>query len=361
MGKTERYRRFLEKNKEYLYRLKQNTYVVESLGLFYMDTPKTAGTSIKTRLAEISANYKRAEHSATLETVSEMFIHDRAINPLKPITAYSNEIQEEVLFSDSWRRFCVVRNPYERIFSAWFSKLLLRQPGYINTVPGYHLPGKVNRQEDIYDLFDEFISYLGEHGCRSDPHWDLQARLLLHNSINWGKVFRFENLQEELLKNVEFFGGEKITLERLNVSGYSADWTAVSSSTIELIQTIYRDDFRQYGYPLSPPDSECRVDTLAAYVNAVSGRNDRMEALINLSRQADLEIEALRRDKEALQRDKEALQRDKEAIRRDIRALNDALTETKVQLHGVVNSKSWKVTKPLRIFGRLVRNVVCRD
>lgn len=38
---------------DWLYRLQNNTYVLERLKLFYMDVPKCAGTSIKTLLASV--------------------------------------------------------------------------------------------------------------------------------------------------------------------------------------------------------------------------------------------------------------------------------------------------------------------
>ena len=98
MAKLDEYKQFLSNNEMYLYRLEHNTFVVESMKLLYMDTPKTAGTSLKTKLAETVADYIPPDHSDSLETVPEMFIHDRVINPLKPVTFYSEEEQNEILF-----------------------------------------------------------------------------------------------------------------------------------------------------------------------------------------------------------------------------------------------------------------------
>ena len=350
MTNLHRYEELLSNKKHYLYRLEHNTFVVKSINLLYMDTPKTAGTSLKTRLAETEANYTPPEDSASLETVSEMFIHDRAINPLKPVTAYPRDQQQEMLFSEQWKRVCVVRNPYERLFSAWFSKILLRQPGFMARVSGYHLPRSIGSRKDIYRYFEEFVNHLNTFGCDSDPHWDLQTRLLFHDTIEWSKILRFETLQEELLGNKEYFGGNEIVLDRLNVSGFSPDWDLVSSETKKMIQSIYRDDFSEYNYSLDPPGVPTDFDTLVTYVNSVASRNDRLGVLFELNRQAEQEIGLQRREQEALRVENEAL-------RFANQAAIDRLTVAESELDSLVSSRSWRVTRPLRAMMDFLRSI----
>jgi hypothetical protein len=335
MAESDPFCQLLETSEDYRYRLEKNTYVVDSLALMYMDTPKTAGTSIKTMLAKFQSDYRQPEDSLSLETLPEMFIHDRALNPLRPITDYSTQLQREMLFSDSWKRICVVRNPYDRIFSAWFSKLLLRQPGYMDALSGYCLPEKVAESTDIYRLFDEFLIYISEHGCSSDPHWDLQTKLLFHNTIKWGRIFRFEGLQDQLTVDAEYFGPKKLVLENLNVSGFSPDWSCVSNRTIDLIQAIYRSDFEEYGYSLSPPPYKHGADIVAVYVNAVSGRNIRLGALIQRRAQDRMQLDSAQGEIQSLQA--------------RLAEIKLQLATTQSTLDEITNSRSWKLTLPLRM------------
>jgi hypothetical protein len=335
------YSEFLAAHSEYLYRLEQNTFVVESIGMVYMDTPKTAGTSIKTRLAQVDSGYVAPRDSLSLETVSDMFIHDRSINPLKPITAYTELEQREMLFSSSWKRFCVVRNPFNRLFSAWFSKLLLRQPGFIDSVADYELPQKVSEISDIYRLFENFVIYLGKCGCDSDPHWNLQTRLLFHNDIEWDHIFRFENLQQQLRESTEYFGGKVVELDKLNVSGFTPDWNLISDETISLIQDIYKTDFEAYGYSALPPVNRGTGNILVEYINAVAGRNSRIYAL----------TETNRRQQERLK----ALDMDYQQLRARLDESEFEVSQLAGQLNDWVNSRSWKLTSPLRKLFKLFR------
>ena len=321
-----------------------NTFVLESMGLMYMDTPKAGGTSLKTRLAQLEAGYKAPHDSSSHEAASEMFIHDQAINPLKPVTAYEEQLQEKILFSSNWKRFCVVRNPFSRLFSAWFSKVLLRQPGYLEALPGYELPELVTSTEEVYAAFERFVDYLAEFGCDSNPHWDRQVLLLFSGTLEWDKVFRFENLQEELSSATDLFGEHQLTLEHLNVSGFSPNWEMISPKTKNLITSLYACDFEAYGYSLEQPRGPSNVDLLPVYINAVVARNKRISQLIaryesQLSTSSELEerVRALEQELEVR-----------------IRALEQELEEQTRSLHELQSSRSWRLTAPLRKMKRVI-------
>ncbi|MEM6580393.1 MAG: sulfotransferase family 2 domain-containing protein [Pseudomonadota bacterium] len=350
-------------SEQYLYRLEANTFVVEQLNLMYMDTPKAAGTSIKARLADFVGGVAHIEDSYTRETTKEMFVHDRQRNPLHPVSYYSDAEQAEILFSDSWNRICVVRNPYNRVFSSWFSKVLLREPGYIDHLPGYELPERFSSEQEVYRCFDQFIAYIYENGISSDPHWDMQFRLLLENNVPWTHVFKFENLQDQLLEQRAMFANEDLQLKLLNPSGMLPDWSLVSMSTLENIFSLYETDFQLYGYDKTPSASKGPTQTLLpTYLNAVIGRNRRLTQMYDRDDQKMNEIRSLKssvadyeskvaslEETLALAGEKtKVLEAEVGELHLGLNKLNEEKEKVEAELDSLVHSNSWKLTAPLR-------------
>lgn len=354
---------------EYLYRLDANTFVLEPLKLMYMDTPKTAGTSIKTRLAVLTGGATTFDDSYSRETAQEMFIHDRELNPLKAVTDFSNETQGEILFSNEWTRVCVVRNPFTRLFSAWFSKVLLRQPGYLQRLSGYQIANTFSSREEIYLAFESFVRHLQQHGVDSDPHWDQQNRLLFGEQLSWTKVFTYENLEAELLQASGLFGCDEFRIGSLNLSGMAPDWNAISESCKSSIAELYQTDFDIYGYPTIAPESHSPTELLPVYVNAVIGRNRRLTQLFERDDEKYQEIIQLKAELERNYSERNTLHSNLIQAREEGGVLrqqleqateqNQQIKEQNVELSGelesLINSNSWRLTAPLRKLRDLFR------
>ncbi len=72
--------------------------------------------------------------SITPEVSPALTVHDITLwNPLNLFSEYSEEEQAEMLSADDWLRFTIVRHPATRLWSAWQSKLLLREPRFVQT------------------------------------------------------------------------------------------------------------------------------------------------------------------------------------------------------------------------------------
>ncbi len=271
------------KHPDYVYRLKNSTYVLEPRKLFYMDVPKCAGTSIKTLLASVKGyNSDLAEFAESSETRREMLIHERKINPVPSLRSFPREKQEEILFGDTWARFCVVRNPYTRIFSVWFSKVLLREIGYLEKLPGYTLRETYENTDQILDDFRNFVQFIYENQSTKplDGHWDRQTRLLLHDSLKWDRIFKYEELPsvEEYLRQKGVGDGQ---LGRLNVSGYNPDFKCLGKDTISKIREMFAEDFECFDYDpdLLPSASSVDESLLILYVTSSIARNLRIQGL----------------------------------------------------------------------------------
>lgn len=274
---------FLNANKDNLDRIRLNTFVVEKQKILYMDTPKTGGTSIKSALVEMEdKGFVLPDQGGNSESTKDMFIHVRKINPLPSVFDFEEDEQEKILFSDEWNRFCVVRNPYDRLFSAWFSKLVLNESGYREKASGLIFRASYSSVGELYEDFFSFVEYLHEAKCFSDAHWARQVDLLFQDQISWGGVIKFENLAGGL---DQFFMGidcAGLSLRELNVSGFRPDYNKFPKNIIDKIYLLYKDDFDRYGYDKSPvcKGVTANEELLCVYINAVSLRNNRISGLL---------------------------------------------------------------------------------
>lgn len=274
---------FLAANPEMIGRLQYSTFVLEKQKVMYLDTPKTGCTSIKLALCELDHDFEAPAFSDSLETTPELFIHDRRSTPLKSLTDMPEDTQQKILFGAQWKRFCVVRNPFDRVFSAWFSKVLLREPGLYNKLPGLILPTKLVGLDQVWVEFSRFIDYLAAHGTETDPHWDRQHRLLFMGQINWDVIIKYERLNEEFKVSGSKLNGLQLELPRTNESGFGPDWSKISERTIDQIKEIYELDFSEFGYdlrPVSGPDEGTRINA-ASLVNSIIARNQRLEQVFS--------------------------------------------------------------------------------
>ena len=106
-----------------------NSYCSRRHRLFYVATPKVACTTLKWWFAELEGYTEiLCNIKDSAETDPDLVIHDSFHKVAPDVTGLSPSELLEPLTSDDYFRFAIVRNPYKRIFSAWQSKLLLKEP-----------------------------------------------------------------------------------------------------------------------------------------------------------------------------------------------------------------------------------------
>jgi hypothetical protein len=272
---------FLSANHGQIGRLQYSTFVLESYSVMYLDTPKAGCTSIKTALCRLLDDFKFPQESDSRETARDMFVHDRSRIPLKSLLDLNRADQFRVLFSNLWKRFCVVRNPFDRVFSAWYSKVLLREPGVYDKIPALGFPPKLSSIGEIYSLFEEFIEYLLANGTESDAHWDTQHDLLFIGQIQWDVIEKYERLVSKTRHSYPKLNGLQLSLPVVNKSGFRPDWTRVSTRTRDAIAELYADDFEIFGYekwPHRSSDCNSEIDAVSL-INTIVSRNLRLEQL----------------------------------------------------------------------------------
>ena len=180
--------------------LRYNSYRSVRYKLFYVATPKVACTSLKWWFAEVEGYAQDIRGIAdSMETDPDLVIHDTFHKIAPDVTGLMPEALSEILSSDSYFRFAVVSNPYKRIFSAWQSKLLLKEPLQIGPYLKYDFFNRtIESKGDITAAFEGFLELLASNEAPDfrDFHWTPQAFLLRPDLVNYSKLVKIEDTKE---------------------------------------------------------------------------------------------------------------------------------------------------------------------
>lgn len=283
--------------------LKWNSYLSERKKLLYVATPKVACTSIKWWFAALEGVSREILSSReSNESDPDLVVHDGFAKVAPSVTGLSVESLQDALSSDEFFRFAVVRNPYKRIFSAWQSKLLLREPlqaPLYRDKEFYSLP--IDSYVDIRRSFEAFLLHLMEFEVPQfwDVHWTPQASLLRPDLISYTAIGKIENvggLEAALLKHLGTGFVSPFLIRRANESLIPYDPGLISEKSVALIQELYEADFSLFDYPVAPPPaseafSEDQLKTALAGIRMLRGRHQRLDEIRSVLRSRNAVLE----------------------------------------------------------------------
>lgn len=280
----------------------RSAIVVEENGLVYTPIPKAACTTILWLLAEAQGIVKeRFYSSGILEVTRSLTIHDMSQwdQNMKLAGRKRKEI-EQILTSPQWTRVAMVRHPAARLFSAWQSKILLREPRFVNIFGGEEwFPPPPTTAEDVLEGFRGFLRAIGgEMGHPPENvHWYPQAWLLGVDDITYDYIGHAEHLRECCSYILSVLGGDG------DLGGVGDPWvpTRTNESVLpysdslfegfrELVTDLYEDDLDAFGYRwprsegMSLSDWCERVEPLVPCLRSIIGRNERIGDLGGLRR-----------------------------------------------------------------------------
>lgn len=191
----------------------------------YVETPKVACSTLKLTLARLEledADYYRED------------IHNRYLSPLlRP--AQVGDFEKFRLRTDIVK-FSFVRNPYERLLSAYLDKVLggnrvivaelLRQMG-------------VNQLDrDVEIDFATFVSCIEETPISMmNAHWRPQYYQTLQDTIDYDVIGRLESLEEDMLRV-----GEMLSID---LAPYIKSWDLHHTGARDQLEEFYTDDLRR--------------------------------------------------------------------------------------------------------------------
>jgi sulfotransferase famil protein len=363
------------------------TIVLFEHKLLYLPVPKAGCTSILWLLADIAGIDRSRFHRSTVAEVTlPMTVHDlwhweqegRRLNSL------SAEQRDEALTGDGWLRFTVVREPASRVWSAWQSKLLMREPRYVSFFgdePWFPRPPDANAPEQIVDDFCSFITALPARWhdpAVRDPHWTAQYDIV--DSLPLTHVGHLDKLGDTMDVLRAHLGDRPelaSDLPRENRMPLAWDPVVLDASGADALRELYGEDFRRFDYVA--PDAEndpvaraawakaaaasfplidevvARHERLGALADVVNDRNEKIRQRDEKLAKARDERRAMRATIEAERKRVDKLTANLEAERAKRAAVESERDDVSGRLSAVLASSSWRVTRPMRAVGRWVR------
>ncbi len=208
----------------------------------YCSTPKVACSSILLTLQRFELQDSTLAHDPWGE------VHYREFSPLlTPLQV-----------PDFWRwmrdastfKFCFVRNPYDRLLSAYIDKIM----GGGGLQAKFH--AALGREGDI--SFDDFIDVIADEPAEEmDAHYAVQCQHTFQPCVPYDYIGRFERLPEGLAEIGRRIGMDLQKYEaRLDPhkTGPKLYADYYTPRTVRLVQRRFAEDFEAFGYPLSVPD-----------------------------------------------------------------------------------------------------------
>ena len=242
--------------------------------------PKVASTVLK-RLAVLADGREPTSTTAFGETKPALAIHRADVHGLPCLVDLSQEQQEHWLADPHALRLVVTRHPAERLLSFWHDKLHLADPAYAPLNASIQTARQRSGAEPC--RLADFLSFLEEHWelLKSDGHLRPQSQWL-------GDAPHFQRLdRDELVKRLPRLLQPLVpaaTLGRIKeeLAVYDKQYRqrlgkrwedAYSKDGLQLVESLYGDDLKLYGYsmpwrrsdkvrPLAAIDIDALVDPL---------------------------------------------------------------------------------------------------
>ncbi len=267
--------------------LRWNSYLSMHHKLLYVATPKVACTSLKWWFASLEG-YSEAlrDLNGSWETDPDLVVHDTFHIVAPGVTGLLPAALVEALTADDYFRFAVVRNPFKRIFSAWQSKILLREPLQMCTyLQQDFLHHPIGDACDISKAFERFLEYLAasEAPVFRDVHWMPQMDILRPDLVSYSMLAKIEDtvaLNRALLNRLGPGFEDPFAAKRSNESLIPYLPELITPRSLELIHTIYAADFEAFGYPPGTPAgnatfSAAQCDVAIKAISMLRGRHQR--------------------------------------------------------------------------------------
>ena len=230
--------------------IEQRTVVLSDLRVLYLPVPKAGWTTVLWLLAELAGVPPEAFAQSTLPGVSSaLTVHDMNLWGRKHrLVNYRGEERERVLTEEGWFRFSVVRDPGTRLWSAWQSKLLLREPRFetdFGEEPWF--PRMPERPADVVDDFRRFVAAVGT-GEAQDVHWAVQYELAERLPLTHiGRLDRLDETLALLRAHVPEDMWPSETRHE-NRTPLPMPPTVYDEAAAATLNDHYRGDFERYGY-----------------------------------------------------------------------------------------------------------------
>lgn len=265
----------------------------------YVSVNKAACTSLKWLVADVQGeSHERFHRSLSREVTRTMTIHRRSLWRNTPMAKWmTDEELKQISPENGWFIFAVVRHPTARLFSAWQSKLLLREPWWwvdeFGDEPWF--PRVPTSREEVVEDFIGFVRAIARNPKQRvfrNRHFAPQAELLAVDRMPYTTIYRTTEilkLLEEFERHLRAEGwkGEPLSLARANETPLNPIPSLFTPDVLDAAHELYREDFETFGYDDPLPGGIDPSDDYDGAAMAQVGRLiDRSERINDLGIQA---------------------------------------------------------------------------
>lgn len=226
--------------------------------VLYVENSKVACTKVKKCLLEID-NYPN-KWDQLIE--KQVHIHNKELTGLIGAADLSPDGLNRVLTDEKYFRFGFVRNPYDRLLSAYKDKILAPQksPDKINyvgvacrikaAVSGGD-PRSINLEKTPV-TWPEFVGYVAkQRPYDMDRHWFHQHLTMWHPYCDFDFIGKFETFSDDLRTVLTKIGAPQEMIDDVGERANASFKTSDKFYTPELAAIVYRKfrkDFEIYDY-----------------------------------------------------------------------------------------------------------------
>ncbi|XP_018409629.1 PREDICTED: carbohydrate sulfotransferase 10 [Nanorana parkeri] len=236
-------------------------FVSDKHKILFCQTPKVGNTQWKKVLIVLNGAFP------SIEDIPESIVHDHDKNGLPRLSSYSMSDVHERL--NSYFKFFIVRDPFERLISAYKDKFVHNprfEPWYKhNIAPVIIRKYRKDRSETMGGLqFQDFVRYLGDPNRKfldlqfGDHiiHWVTYVELCAPCEINYNVIGHHETLEEDAPYILKEAGIDRLVsyppippgITRYNKTKVEHYFSKVSKRDIRRLYERYEGDFKLFGY-----------------------------------------------------------------------------------------------------------------
>jgi hypothetical protein len=158
----------------------------------------------------------------------------------------------QALASGIYTRFTVVRNPYDRVLSAYKDKILRRRRQFSRFAPA------LGASDGKIPSFETFCRFIDGGGLYRDAHWAPQSDLLLLPREDYDVIGRVESLSVDIERIFTALGKPTPSaIPRANRTEHTKTGRShYTEESLDIVRRLYKRDFELFGYdPDNLPDT----------------------------------------------------------------------------------------------------------
>jgi dermatan 4-sulfotransferase 1 len=223
------------------------TWVSERCRYFYMAIPKVASSKIKMVLQQVEGYPLPADPF-------DVHARDRPGSSfVSRLADFSPGQAVEILTGPDWFRFAFVRNPYDRLLSAYHDKIADLASPYVGVRASILALGGHPPDSKRIPTFADFVRYVeAQPDLQRDGHWRSQAGILCLDDISYDFIGRQERFEADFAYALRQFSKLESTSvalsEVINASRPGAAAGAYDATLAALVYGTYKTDFDAFGY-----------------------------------------------------------------------------------------------------------------